>query len=163
MEAVREFVYSVLIVSVSGAIISMFAPENHRVSKYLNFLVSLVVTSVLLLPMSSVVGKLPQLSDFDIEFDTSTRELSVYTDTLLVEICKNIETELTEDLCERFDIKPSRIEVHSNGDVEDLLIVGIDIYYESSNRLLYSDTVKHIKSIMGDECEVKVMYEDTEQ
>lgn len=162
MEGIRGFVYSVLVISVSGAVITMFSPENRGVSKYLQFLVSIVVTSVLLFPLCSVVGKLPELTEYDIVFEVEDSDASVYIQTVAEEACENIEKTLTDNLYERFDIMPVRVEVYSNGDAADLLIERISVYYNKENRLLYSDTIIFLEDMFGEECEVDVMYEDTE-
>ncbi|MBR4881691.1 MAG: hypothetical protein IKU19_07135 [Clostridia bacterium] len=162
MEGIREFVYSILIVSVSGAVITMFAPENPGISKYLRFLVGIVITFVLLLPVAKVIGELPDLVPYEIEFDLDDRDASVYTETVVERTCKEIGAELSEDLSERFDITPAGIDIISNGDVEALEVVSVAVYYGIENSLLYSDTVKYIEGIFGKECEVAVLYEDTE-
>lgn len=160
MEGFRGFVYSILVVSASGAAITMFAPENNGVKKYLHFLVSLVVTSVLLFPLCSVAGKLPDFTKYDIKFDTKGGDASLYAQTVAEQACKNIEDELSDRLFERFDITPTDIEVYSNGDIEEMMIEGVCVYYSKENRLLFSDTVNFIKGIFGGECEVTVMYEN---
>ncbi len=162
MEGIRGFVYSVLVISVSGAVITMFSPEKSGVSKYLQFLVSIVVTSALLFPLCSAVGKLPELSAYDIEFDVEESDASIYIRTVAEQACKNVEKALSEDLYDRFDIMPTSVAVCGNGDAEELLIESISVYYAEEKELLYSDTVNYLKDIFGEECEVNVMYEDTE-
>ena len=161
MEGVCEFVYSVLVVSVSGAAVTMFAPDDNGVSKYIHFLVSIVVTVVLLSPMFSVAGKLPELISGDIVFDIKRDDATSYKETVVDQTCRNIGKELADRLYERFDVGVSEVEVYSNGEVEDLKIESVKIYYSVKNSLLYSDTVNFIKDIFGGECEVYVMYEDT--
>ncbi len=162
MEGLRELVYSVLVISVSGAVITMFAPEKSETSRFLHFLVSIAVTSVLLLPLGSVAGKLPELASYDIEFDIKSGDADVFTETVTEQACRNIENELSQGLYERFDVSPLRVEVFSNGEAQALLIESVKVYYGTENSLLYSDTVNYVKKIFGIECEVNVMYEDTE-
>ncbi len=160
MGGIREFVYSLLIVSVSGSVITMFAPENPRVSKYLNFLISLVITSVLLLPLCNAVVKLPQIKTGDIDFAEGQASMSTYTDTVLEQACENIERELKDTLYQRFDVEPADVKVISNGVPEALEIKEIEVIYDIENGLLYSDTVNYIRSIFDKDCEVRVTCED---
>ncbi len=162
MEAIREFVYSILVISVSGAAITMLAPENSSVSKHLRFLVGIVVTSALLFPISSAIGKLPTLTRADIEFDISNKEITVYTDTISDQVCKDIESELADMLYERFEVKPTNIDVKSNGKADALKIESVSVCYRSENILLYSDTVNYIRSLFGEGCEVSINYENAE-
>lgn len=161
MSGVRDFVYSLLIVSVSCSVVTMIMPENQRVSKYLNFLISIVVTSVLLFPLCNVLGKLPQLNTVDIEVDAGQADLSLYTDAILKEACVKIEDEVRDMLKERFDTEPKDVNVISNNDHQALKVEEITVVYSVNKKLLFSDTVNYIKDIFGADCEVRVVYEDT--
>lgn len=161
MSGVRDFVYSLLIVSVSCSVVTMIMPENPRVSKYLNFLISIVVTSVLLFPLCNALGKLPQLNTVDIEVDAGQADLSLYTDAILKEACVKIEDEVRDMLKERFDTEPEDVNVISNNDHQALKVEEITVVYSVDKKLLFSDTVNYIKDIFGTDCEVRVVYEDT--
>ncbi len=161
MSGVRDFVYSLLIVSVSCSVVTMIMPENPRVSKYLNFLISIVVTSVLLFPLCNALGKLPQLNTVDIEVDSGQADLSLYTDAILKEACVKIEDEVRDMLKERFDTEPEDVNVISNNDHQALKVEEITVVYSVDKKLLFSDTVNYIKDIFGTDCEVRVVYEDT--
>ena len=161
MSGVRDFVYSLLIVSVSCSVVTMIMPENPRVSKYLNFLISIVVTSVLLFPLCNALGKLPQLNTVDIEVDAGQADLSLYTDAILKEACVKIEDEVRDMLKERFDTEPQDVNVISNNDHQALKVEEITVVYSVDKKLLFSDTVNYIKDIFGTDCEVRVVYEDT--
>lgn len=161
MSGVRDFVYSLLIVSVSCSVVTMIMPENPRVSKYLYFLISLVVTSVLLFPLCNALGKLPQLNTVDIEVDAGQADLSLYTDAILKEACVKIEDEVRDMLKERFDTEPEDVNVISNNDHQALKVEEITVVYSVDKKLLFSDTVNYIKDIFGTDCEVRVVYEDT--
>lgn len=161
MSGVRDFVYSLLIVSVSCSVVTMIMPENPRVSKYLNFLISIVVTSVLLFPLCNALGKLPQLNTVDIEVDAGQADLSLYTDAILKEACVKIEDEVRDMLKERFDTEPEDVNVISNNDHQALKVEEINVVYSVDKKLLFSDTVNYIKDIFGTDCEVMVVYEDT--
>ena len=161
MSGVRDFVYSLLIVSVSCSVVTMIMPENPRVSKYLNFLISIVVTSVLLFPLCNALGKLPQLNTVDIEVDSGQADLSLYTDAILKEACVKIEDEVRDMLKERFDTEPEDVNVISNNDHQALKVEEITVVYSVDKKLLFSDTVNYIKDLFGTDCEVRVVYEDT--
>ena len=161
MSGVRDFVYSLLIVSVSCSVVTMIMPENPRVSKYLNFLISIVVTSVLLFPLCNALSKLPQLNTVDIEVDAGQADLSLYTDAILKEACVKIEDEVRDMLKERFDTEPEDVNVISNNDHQALKVEEITVVYSVDKKLLFSDTVNYIKDLFGTDCEVRVVYEDT--
>lgn len=161
MSQIREFVFSILVISVSGAAVTMFLPENSKTVKYVHFLVGIIVTSVLLMPLGRMKGILPELITKDIEFDIKETEISAYTSALADEAINNIEKSVSDRIYERFDIRPLRVEVDCNYDIENLLINRVDIYFDVKNKLLYSDTVNFTEGIFEGSCEVRVMYEDT--
>ena len=160
MIEIREFIFSLLIVSVSGATVTMFLPENTKTAKYLHFLVGIVVTSVLLMPLGRLKYILPELVPIEIQFDIKDTDVSVYTSTVISDTCRRIGNELSDLIVERIGVRPSRIEVYSNRDPENLMVNCVKIYFGEKNKLLYSDAYKYTKEILGADCEVNIMYED---
>ena len=55
------YVLSVTSAAVGAGAILMLCPENPRIKKYLNFLVSLCLLCTLLLPLRDAIGKIPEL------------------------------------------------------------------------------------------------------
>ncbi|MBR6514333.1 MAG: hypothetical protein IKT46_05805 [Clostridia bacterium] len=160
MEALREIVFSVMVVSVSAAAVTALVPDNSKIVGYVRFLVGMIVTTVLLMPLAPLVKSIPDLDLNDIMVAGITSE-DTYIDTVITDTCTRIETELTDMINQKFNMTPEYIRVECNNDIEALRVIKAVVCCKDANRLLCSDITNYLEGILGDECEVSIVNEDT--
>ena len=157
MTSIREYIFSLMIISISCAAVNMLTADNSSVSKYVRFLVSLIVTTVLLSPLQSAVGEIPELfiDDIEISFDGDDESVMVYADPVIEEACRQLEEEIIYELENRLSATPARVQLLCNtDDIENIVIEKISVIYPEYNKMLFSDTEKYIEDTMECECEV---------
>lgn len=165
MGIVREYIFSLMIVSACCGIVSILAPDNTSLNKYVHFLISLIVTVILLSPIDSVLGLIPELMDSSINIEIANDENDSYdyTEALIKETCDNISEEIKLQIRNKFNVEPNEVVVCCDtDDIENITVNKIDITYSSDNELLFRDTVKYVVDLMGDDCEVRCTYENSE-
>ena len=157
MEKIREYIFSIMIVSLSGAAVNMLAPENSNLSKYVHFLIALVISLVMLSPLYSFIYELPDI--FDKEYIQKS-EYSISSDlvsenAIIAETIEIMKKEVETAIESRFNCDVKEIEIICNtDDIEKIYITYIKISYEKENKYLFSDTKKYITDLFNCECEV---------
>ena len=159
MAKISEYIYSLLILSASAAVITMLLPEGSKLTRHMKFLCGIVITSLLLLPLGSVLGELPQLVLGDIDFDVKEGDTAAYSESVIDEACRILQQRITEDLYDRFDTEPLYVTVYTNGDPQNLTVDRVAVCYRKNNKLLFTDTEKYLEDILGSECDVIVSAE----
>lgn len=162
MNAVKEYIFSLMIISVSCGAVSMLAPEGTRLNNYVRFLISLIITVVLLSPLGSLMGALPELSAGDIKLDLTNNELEAISaeDKIITETCEMIKEEIRTKIENRLSYTPKDIEIECGHDAnESVTIEKITVVYEKNSAFLFSDTEKIISELFMNECEVLCRYE----
>lgn len=163
MQEIKEYIFSLMIVSVCCGMVSMLMPDNSRINKYVQFILSLVVTTILLNPIGSLIGIIPELIDTEalLSYDEEDIEVSLYADLIIKKTEENIAREVSDMVEARFRVKPVSVTVEctqeGNGDVR---VKNIYIIFNRNNRYLYSDTEKYISDMFNGECGVICRYED---
>lgn len=157
MQKIKEYIFSLMIIAFSCAIIELLSPENKGMSKYLHFTAALVICTVILSPIQSLLGVLPDIFDIDLEVPalaeyTGPQE---YTDIIINESIDKVKAEIKNELVRKFRCEPCEVDVgYDASDVGNIIITGVRIGYEVSNRYLFSDTENYIEEMMKCDCEV---------
>ncbi|MBR5514623.1 MAG: stage III sporulation protein AF [Clostridia bacterium] len=158
MGIIREYVFSIMIVSVSCAAVNMLTPENSGLSRYVHFLAALVVSFAILSPLQSLLYELPAFLDTEFKNDAvlsfsgelNSEELIINETVEILEKELKVQTEnrlkcKIEDLRIICDIK----------DTENISITKIEVDFENDNKYLFSDTRNYLEDLMMCECEVR--------
>ncbi|MBE6686952.1 MAG: hypothetical protein E7591_06935 [Ruminococcaceae bacterium] len=159
MGRLKEYIFSLMIVSVSCAAVNMLAPDNSKLSKYVHFLVGLVVALAMLLPIQSIVRDMPLLFDEAVFEDKRSVITSLVDESELIieESVSIMERELKEQIENRLSKKISNISIEYDAqDPENVIITKVRVEYDKSNRLLFSDTERYVEELLLCECEVGV-------
>ncbi len=157
MNAVREFVFSIMIVSVVAAAINMLAPDNSSVSRYVHFISALAVTAILLSPIRDVVSLIPKITDADLDMQIFFEGDSayVYADEIINEACSHLNEEIKADIEERFACEIVSVKVSCDSeDIENVIITSVEVEVKKANRFICSDIINYIEDLLECECEV---------
>ena len=163
MQAVKEYIFSLMIVSVCCGVAGMLVPDNSSVNRYVQFIISLIVTVMILTPVSSVIGVLPELIDMGGELSLFAEDVETmsHADRIIAETVENISLEVREKLIDKFSVEPADIEIEcDSSDIENVKIDKITVIYRDNNKFLMSDTIKYISELFYDECEVVCVCEE---
>lgn len=165
VQAVKEYVFSIMIVSISCAALNILTPEGSGTSKYVHFIAALVVSTVLLSPIQSLVGVLPDIFDkgYSIPAYAEKNSEYLYTDTIISETIENIKNTLASQLYNRFGYEACDLIIECDtSDSKNVAINEVTVIYEKDNRFLFSDTENYIKELLGCECEVRCIEDERE-
>ncbi len=157
MAEIREYIYSLLVISLACSAVNILTPDNSSVSKYINLLLGLIVTAVLLYPLQSVLNVLPELCNREYLITSAYTDTAdrVYADRIISVTCDNVEKEVSDMLEKRFSSKPSDVEVICNSeDISNVIIEKITVKYPHVNRLMIYDVKKYVEETLKSECEV---------
>lgn len=157
MESVRGYIFSLMIVSVCCGVVSILTPDNSSINKYVQFILSLIVTVILLSPISSVLKVFPELIDNGINIDITDDQIEAfdYVDPLITQTLDIISEELKIQIKSKFGVEPEDVLVYCDSDdIENIIINKALVIYDSENKLLFSDTQRFVSSLIGQECEV---------
>ncbi len=163
MQAVKEYIFSLMIISVSCGAVSMLAPEGSQLKNYIKFLISLIITVVILSPLSSLMGILPELTAVDINIDFFNKDIKTISsvDKIVEETCNLLKEEVKDEIGRKLSVAPIDIEFQCTyGEDEKVIIEKIIVIYDTNNSFLFSDTEKLISELFMKECEVICRYED---
>lgn len=157
MDGLKSYIFSIMIVSVTAAAINILAPEKGDIPKYMQFLLAIIISCVILLPVSSLLVTLPDI--FNIEY---TKELScfdeneLYPNKLVSETICIIENNISSEISKKFNTTPLLVNISCNTeDIDNIIIERIKIIFDKENKLMFSDIKKYIENIF--ECEVIVV------
>ncbi|MBE6574557.1 MAG: hypothetical protein E7652_09245 [Ruminococcaceae bacterium] len=157
MQGIREYVFSIMVITISSAALNMLAPEGKSISKYLHFLCALAVCCVILMPINSVFDTLPHIFDIDTEsVEAGTEEYDrAYIDSLISKSIEIIEKDIKDSVEKKLECKVSCVSVEYNADdVSNIRIDRVRIGYKNENKYLFSDTENYVSELCDCECEV---------
>ena len=157
MQTVKEYIFSLMIIAFSCAIVEILAPEDKGISRYLHFTAALVITVVLLSPVQSILGVLPDILElkYDLPVFAEINASDEYTDAVITESINKIKEEINAEVMRKFNCEAVEIMIeYDASDIENIVISKVLIGYDVSNRYLYSDTENYIEELMKCDCEV---------
>lgn len=165
MQVIKEYIFSLMIISIGCGAVSMLAPEGTKLKGYIKFLISLIITVIILSPLSSLMDILPEIVEDNIKLDFSKGELEALSgnELIVTETCSLLKKEIGAELKRKLSVEPENIEIDCviNED-QNVVIDKVEIIYDKENGLLFSDTEKLISKLFMDECEVICRYEGDE-
>ena len=117
MKSLSSSMIIIISISAAGAFISSLVPAKYE--KYLKNIISMILLSTLISPITSFFGIL----NASIDFIVSPPQTDVITDTsnisgLITEFRKTAENNISNDISEKYDIEPALIDVSVNMDSE---------------------------------------------
>ena len=117
MKSLSASMIIIISISAAGAFISSLVPAKYE--KYLKNIISMILLSTLISPITSFFGILNE----SIDFIVSPPQTDVITDNsnisgLITEFRKTAENNISNDISEKYDIEPPLIDVSVNMDSE---------------------------------------------
>lgn len=125
----KNYVLSVTVTAIGAGALLMLSPENPRIKKYLNFLVSLCLLCTLLLPLGDAIGQIPSL------FDTLPVDGAAYIETE-VSPAEYLVSALKDELS-----LAAEQDIYAKFGIEAKVGCGIEYIEERSEARLYEMTV----------------------
>lgn len=160
MGNVKQYIFSLMVISLASACVNMLTPDESETSKFVNFLVSAVVCVVLLSPIHSLLKTLPELLSYDIEaYAEVDSDEAVYADSIINAAIDNIKRDISLSLQKKFSIDAEKIEIeYDSSDIENIVINKVVIFIQKGNKYISSDICRYLSSLLSCECEVE--YQD---
>jgi len=150
MAGLKNYCYSLIIISVIATIIMLLAPNNGKTTKYLQWICALCITGYMIAPILKLTGK--------IEFNLSNPDTeSVYIENgnaLILNEFESVLCDTVKDLVyDRFDVKCKNIEVHIiNDDIESISLESISIDVDTESNFLKADVKRYLNEKLS--CEI---------
>ncbi len=134
MKSLSASIIIIISISAAGTFISSLVPAKYE--KYLKNIISMILLSTLVFPITSFFGTLNE----NIDFIVSPPQTDIITDKsnisgLISEFKKIAENNITNDISEKYDIEPA--------------LINVSVYVDSENSS--SIKIKSIKIIVKDE------------
>ncbi|MBQ3100842.1 MAG: hypothetical protein IJC50_07630 [Clostridia bacterium] len=143
MGSIKNYCYSLIVISVTVTVIMLLSPENTRIIKYVRWITSLCIILILTAPISKLGA--------DIEFNDYTQgqvnSVKENAQELIIEEFKiKISDTVFKLINERFKIESSNIIVNLNtDDVENIYINNIGLSLNTKSKFLKSDVEGFLK------------------
>lgn len=163
MQSVKEYVFSLMVVSVSCAALNILAPEKGNLSKYVHFIAALIVSVVMLSPIQSFFGVLPGLFEGKTSLESSFEGYTedVYAELVIYESLEIIKKDIANEIEKRFAESPEGVEIeYDAADSENVVIKAITVSFSGVSDFLLSDTENYISELFGCKCYAKEVESD---
>ena len=143
MGFIKNYCYSLTVISVTVSVIMLLAPENTRIIKYVRWITSLCVILVLTVPILKLGGEIT-INNFN---NGQTKPIYESGQELIINEFKSEISDIVYELInDKFNVGSSDIKVELNTqDVENISINEISLNLNTNSRFLKADAEKFLK------------------
>ncbi len=150
----KDYLVTILLVSAVTAVLGAL-PNEEKMKKTVSFALSLGVLSAIVLPLPTLLGKLP--SDYSSFLDRLEAESLAGEDYLKAETLAAVGEGMAAYLSERYGLAREEVSVTVSGEIVDGTVILREVTLTLAGRAATADIpamVKYIEGNTGADCEV---------
>ena len=158
MNGIKSFIFNLLVIALSCSAVNFLAPDNTKLSKYIQYVFALIITVILLSPLSSLFNTLPGIYEKIDEYANSpvyADSAEIFSSNIKSTALKVLEENTAKEIESRFSVKPEGVSIEAT-ETENTEIIPekVIVTFDKYNALLFSDVEKHLSGTLLCECEV---------